>query len=33
MNWLADNWDSIMTVLNTFGLLLVSRRKRPGGVQ
>lgn len=33
MNWLADNWDSIMTVLNTLGLLLVSSRKRPGGLK
>ena len=33
MSWLADNWDAIMTVLNTLGLLVVSSRKRKGGLQ
>lgn len=31
MNWLVDNWDAIMTVINSFGLLLVSFSKRKGG--
>ena len=28
MQFLADNWDSIMTVLNSIGLLLISKRKK-----
>lgn len=27
MNWLSENWDTLMTVLNTIGLLFVSRKK------
>lgn len=26
MDWLASNWDSIMTILNAIGLVLVSRK-------
>lgn len=26
LTWLADHWDSIMTILNTFGLLLVGSK-------
>lgn len=27
MQWLADNWDSLMTILNTIGLVLISKKK------
>lgn len=27
MSWLADNWDAIMTILNTVGLLIVTKKK------
>ena len=27
MSWLANNWDAIMTILNTLGLLIVSKAK------
>lgn len=26
MSWLAENWESIMTLLNAFGLILVSKK-------
>lgn len=28
MEWLAQNWDTLMTILNTIGLLFVSRAKK-----
>lgn len=28
MSWLAANWDSIMTILNTVGLLFISKQKK-----
>lgn len=27
MNWIAENWDQIITVLNMIGLLIVGKRK------
>lgn len=27
MSWLATNWDTIMTILNTVGLLIFSKMK------
>lgn len=27
MTWLASNWDSIITILNTVGLLFVNSKK------
>lgn len=27
MEWLANNWDAIMTLLNTIGLLFISKVK------
>lgn len=29
MNWLASNWDSIMTVINMIGLLILQKNKAP----
>jgi len=28
MAWLSANWDSIMTILNTVGLLFISKAKK-----
>ena len=28
MQFLADNWDSIITILNSIGLLLISKRRK-----
>lgn len=25
MSWLAENWDTLMTILNTIGLLIVGK--------
>ena len=27
MTWLASNWDTIMTILNTVGLLVINSKK------
>ena len=27
MTWLANNWDSIITIINSIGLLLITKRK------
>lgn len=27
MQWLAENWDSIITILNSIGFLFLSRKK------
>lgn len=27
MTWLASNWDAIMTIINSIGLLFISRKK------
>lgn len=27
MQWLSQNWDTLMTVLNTVGLLFIAKRK------
>lgn len=27
MAWLAENWDVLMTILNSIGLLFVTKRK------
>lgn len=29
MSWLASNWDSIMTILNMVGLLVLNHTKAP----
>lgn len=28
MEWLANNWDSVMSILNMVGLLIVGSRKK-----
>ena len=28
MDWLANNWDQIMTLINAIGLVVVGSRKR-----
>lgn len=28
MSWLATNWETIMTILNTVGLLIVAPHRR-----
>ena len=28
MEWLAANWDALMTILNTIGLLFVARKPK-----
>lgn len=27
MEWLADNWDSLMAVVNMIGLIIVGKKK------
>ena len=28
MEWLATNWDTIITLINSIGLMLIAKRKK-----
>jgi len=33
MDFLANNWDGILSIINAIGLLIFGSRKRSGGVR